>query len=475
MIGFWLAAAIMTALVVLPLVRVLLRPRAEAGNAAEFARGVYAQQVAEVERDLARGILSPDQAKAARAEIGRRLLNAAAEAEKAADGTATKPSTKLALVVTLALPVLALALYLPFGNPNLPAQRFAERTDRREVPPQVLTAVANLEKALQENPNDLGGWTLLAQTYSAMGRPDDAAKAYRHALGLSQGDPELMSALAEALTGATDGIVGEEAQRLFTAAAEADPMNARARFFLGVARQQAGDVKGALERWSALVADSPADAPWLPMLRQQIHQAAVTVGLDPMTYTPQPKPPAGGSPAPEGAPAAPGTPPAAGAPALSPEQMQAMAALSPEERQAAIGGMVEGLAARLKDNPDDAEGWMRLARAREVQGRVDEAREALRNATKADPQRLDAWLERGRLLAPDDRTAQAGDEFISVMEQVLALRPDNPQALYYLGQQAANQGDKDTARRHWRKLLETMPADAAERPELQRRLDGLEG
>lgn len=464
MIGFWIAAAALTALALLPIIRALLKPRVDGGHAAAYARSVYAAQMAEVERDLKRGVLNADQAQQARAEIGRRLLGAAAEAEgvEAQVAGPAAPSTKLALALILALPLLALALYLPFGNPNLPAQIFAERTDRQVVPPQVLTAVANLERSLQTNPNDLAGWTLLAQTYGAMGRPDDAVTAYRKALGLSQGDAELMGALGEALTNANDGMVDEEARRLFEASVAADPMAVRARFYLGLARQQAGDPKGALERWAALVGDSPANAPWLPMVRQQIQQVAVTIGVDPATVTPAPKPV-------QEAPPAPG----AAAPALSPEQMQAMQGMSADQQRETIAGMVAGLAAKLEQNPGDVDGWLRLARAREVMGEVEAARTAARRATEADPQRLDAWLALGQLLAPEQNDGTAGAEFLTVMRRVLDLRPDNPQALYYLGQQAANEGDVATARRHWQKLIETLPANAPERPEVQRRLDAL--
>jgi cytochrome c-type biogenesis protein CcmH len=474
MIGFWIVAAALTALALLPLVRALLRPSGDVGEAASFARSVYTQQVTEVERDLARGVLTPDQAKLARAEIGRRLLSAAAEADKAeaVDTQATKPSRKLALGLTLAMPLVALGIYLPTGHPNMPAQIFAERPKGQAVPEKVLEAVASLEKSLLENPNDQAGWTLLGQTYAAMGRVDDAALAYRRALGLSQGDPELMSALAETLTSAADGIVGEEAHRLFDEVVKADPNNPRARYYLGVARQQAGDIKGALDRWTALVGDSPADAPWLPLLMQQIQQAAVSVGLDPATITPKPKPPANPQ-APRGPMQGGGAAAGGAAPALSAEQMQAMAGMSAEDQQATINSMVDGLEAKLKDNPADVDGWLRLARAREVQGNLDAARDALRGAVKADPNRVEAWLDLSRLLAPDTGDGQATPEFLAAMEKVLALQPQNPQALYYLGQQAANQGEVAKARDYWQKLVNSLPANAPERPELQRRLDAL--
>ncbi len=466
MIGFWLVAAALTALALLPLLRTLLRPPPPLEGAAEFARGVYAAQVAEIERDLKRGILSDDQARAARAEVGRRLLSVADEAAGVKVEALAKPAQRTALVLTLLLPLAALGVYLPLGQPNLPAVPFATRPPEAPVPPQVMEAVAKLEAALKDNPDDVGAWGLLAQTYGAMSRPADAVNAWRQVLRLSPDDGSVKGALAEALTVAADGVVGEEAVRLFTEAVAADPMDARARYYLGMARIQAGDIRGALDRWTALVADSPADAPWLPTVRARIHDAATQVGLDPIAITPSPKPARAPSPA-----AAPGS--GGAAPALSPEQMQAMAGMSQQDQQATINSMVDGLQAKLKDNPGDADGWMRLARAREVQGNLDAARDALRGAVKADPKRLQAWLDLSRLTAPDDAQTQGSAEFLDAMAKVLDLAPDNPQALYYLGQQAANEGKNDRARDLWGRLLKQLPADAPQRPELQRRMDSL--
>uniref|UniRef100_UPI00384C8968 c-type cytochrome biogenesis protein CcmI n=1 Tax=Aerophototrophica crusticola TaxID=1709002 RepID=UPI00384C8968 len=294
MIGFWLAAAALTAVAVVMLLRPLLRPPQPGVSNGEFAQGIYADQLAEVDRDLARGVLTPEQAANARTEVGRRLLAAAAEAERVAktqgSGTA-RPSRKLALALTGLVPVAALGLYLSMGNPTLPAVPFEGRPAAAPPPQEFLDAVAKLERLLQENPNDLQGWVTLAQSYARLDRPADAAEAYRKAVGLSQGDATVLGSFAEALTNAADGMVTEEARRAFEATLQARPDDPRARFYLGVARYQAGDYKGAIDRWAALVADSPADAPWLPVVRQRIYDVASQVGIDPVAATPQPKPP----------------------------------------------------------------------------------------------------------------------------------------------------------------------------------------
>ena len=388
MIVFWIVAAVLTALAVAMVLRPLLRPRAAETGAAAYARRVYADQVAEIERDLDRGVLTAAEAKAARAEVGRRLL--ATEREDKAPAPAAPPvsaapaaSPRAATALMLLLPAAALLFYLPLGRPDLPAQPLAARQDVPQVPEEVQAAAASLARKLEQNPDDLQGWALLASTYAAMGRHQESADAFRRASALSQGDPELTGSFAEQLTMAGGGIVSPDARRVFEAVIATDPGNFRARYYLAVARQQAGDVKGAIDGWASMLADSPADAPWVEHLRRRIYDSAVLIGIDPVRATPQPRPPIMAQ-----APQAPaegqgGAQP--GAPALTPEQMQAVQQMSPEDRQLMIRGMVDGLAQKLEANPGDVDGWLRLARARQVLGEADAAADALRRALAALP------------------------------------------------------------------------------------------
>jgi len=464
MIGFWVAAAALTAIAVLLLLRPLTRPTAVSADAADYARKVYADQVAEIDRDLARGVITPDQAKAARAEVGRRLLATTGRSGHTPAGE-VRPSPKLAMALTLLVPLAALGLYLPLGSPNQPAQPFAQREQAPAVPPNVLQAMHSLERKLEENPDDLAGWTLLAATYAAMERYGDSAEAYRRAVGLSQGDPELVASYAEQMVLAADGIVGEEARRAFESVVEKLPGDPRARYYLGVARQQAGDLKGAIERWAALLADSPADAPWVGHLRSRIHDAAVQIGLDPVALTPQPLPPTAQADA--------GPAQGGGGPMLTPEQMQQMAELPPEERDAFIRSMVDGLAQRLEEDPGDVDGWLRLARARSVLGDAEGALAALRRATEAAPDRADVWLAYARAVAPATEDAVPDPAFLEALRKVLALDGANPQALYYLGEDAARNGRPAEARDLWQRLLAVIPPGTPDHEALKDRIEGL--
>jgi cytochrome c-type biogenesis protein CcmH len=467
---FWIVAAAMTAAVTALVLTPLLRSRQTGGAApgprAAYDMEVYRDQLAELERDLARGVIDDRQAQAVRTEIGRRMLAVAEEGKREAvspGASSSKASRAVALALCVVIPVGALAVYIPTGEPNLPGQPFASRETKpgNGAPAQVMQAIAKLEQHLKDEPNDLQGWLLMGQTYTRMGRFDDSVEAYRHAVGISQGkEPGILSSYAEAMIAANQGMVPEEAARTFEAVLQSDPNDARARYYLALARGQAGDMRGALDRWVELAAQSPADAPWLPTVRQRITETAGQLGIDVASVMPQPLP---ATPQSEAA-----------APGPTREQMAGAADMTPEQREGMIRSMVDGLATRLRDNPNDADGWLRLGRAYKVLGEQDKSVEALASGAKAAPGRVDV------LMAYADALMVAGGEedappasAIAVLREVLALQPDNPQALWFLGLDAARTANKGEASQLWGKLLTQLQPGSPEHAEVQSRLNSL--
>jgi len=424
---FWIAAAALTALATALVLHPLMRRHASADRAA-YDVAVYRDQLAEVDKDLERGVITREQAASARAEIGRRLLHADAARAKASAPLVGTAAKRTAMALAIGLPLVALAVYLPTGRPDLPAQPLAARGDLdRGPPPEVLQALAELEAHLAENPDDLDALDLAGQSYFRMGRYAEAAEAFGRAAGVSQGDPEYVSLFAEALTFADQGIVGDQALRAFAAVAEGNPFDMRARFYLGLARLQAGDTRGALDRWAAIIAESPSDAPWLDRIRAQVRMVAGQEAIDPSPWLPESRPPVGQPPAAR----TPGSPPQRAVPPGGAD----VAALPPAEQQAAIRGMVEGLAARMEEEPGDVSGWLRLAQAWRVLGEAE---------------RADAALARARQVAPDDL-----------------------QVIFQTGVQAALAGRAEEARGLWTRVLQALPEGSRERGEVQRALDSL--
>ena len=154
--------------------------------------------------------------------------------------------------------------------------------------------------------------------------------------------------------------------------------------------------------------------------------------------------------------------------------MAGAADMTPEQREGMIRSMVDGLATRLRDNPNDADGWLRLGRAYKVLGEQDKSVEALASGAKAAPGRVDV------LMAYADALMVAGGEedappasAIAVLREVLALQPDNPQALWFLGLDAARTANKGEASQLWGKLLTQLQPGSPEHAEVQSRLDSL--
>lgn len=336
---------------------------------------VYREQLGEIDRDLARDLLTQEQAEAAQAEIGRRIL--ALHPGAAEPGAKTSRPAFAALAVLL-LPVAVWAMYLRIGSPLLPDQPFAEHRARASAttaqnPPHINMneAVMRLAAHLKQHPEDLTGWLLLARSELSLGRYTEGADAYRHAADLSGDRSDVMGAWGEAQVLAAGGAVTPTAREAFEAALKDPEAAPRSRYYLALAQLQQGDAKGALQAWTELAAESPKDAEWLPLVRQRMAQAAAILGIDPATL----KEAGGEAPAPSSGPSE----------AAVAATAKAIANSSPEERRAMITTMVGQLAARLESQPEDVEGWARLGRSYLVLNEPAKARDAYRRALQLKP------------------------------------------------------------------------------------------
>src|SRR5262245_59193528 len=232
---------------------------------------VYRDQLAEIDRDLAGGLIGAAEAEAARIEIGRRLLAATdSEAEPVAPPNASLRRA-VAIVALIGLPLAALALYLPLGSPELGDFPLAARAQAPDGRQPLVNLVAQVEAHLEKNPTDGRGWTVLAPVLSRLGRYDDAVRAWRNAITYAGDSSERRADLGEALIAAAGGVVTGEAKAEFERALAMNADEAKASYFLGVAAEQDGRNADAAAIWQAMLAKAPADAPWRPLV-----QAAIT-------------------------------------------------------------------------------------------------------------------------------------------------------------------------------------------------------
>lgn len=209
-------------------------------------------------------------------------------------------------------------------------------------------------------------WRIVGWAYAENGDAEASVAAYRKAAALEPDNAENWSSLAEALQTASTSVV-PEAEAALQKALKIDPTDPRARYFLAVQKDLRGDHRGALAGWTALLSDTPADAPWRADLQRTIEQTASRHKIA-----------LGDLPAPQAGPVA-----TAAIPGPTPEQLAAAASIPPAQQDQMARAMVERLAARLAANPGDADGWIRLIRSRTVLNDDPGAKQALRSALAA--------------------------------------------------------------------------------------------
>jgi cytochrome c-type biogenesis protein CcmH len=363
---FWILVAGLVAGVTLAIIRPLTRPAAQETATANADIAVYKDQLKEVGADQARGTLGADEAESARAEIGRRLLRVAQEdAESEAPDRAANRNrfiVPVSLVTSIALPVASLALYLAYGAPGMPAQPLSERLAESTVASKPNDLIAKVEERLRSQPDDGRGWDVIAPVYYAMGRYADSADAYQKAIRLIAEDQRRLQGFANSRIRMENGIVPDDARKALERILVLAPQSIEPRIWLALAKEQDGRLTEAAADYKDLITNAPGDAPWRPVLRERLAK------LDPKSAAALPSDQnAASNAAPsEAAPAGPNA--------------SAVMAMKPEERQAFISRMVDGLAARLKADGSDADGWVKLIRAYEVLGRHDDAVKALNDA-----------------------------------------------------------------------------------------------
>ena len=394
--AFWILTGVVTLMLAAMLAMVVLRNRNGTSEpAAAYDLRVYRQQLKDLDRDVARGIVSMGDAERLRTEISRRILaaDAAGQNTPAASGT---PSPVVIVVIALVLLGGSLGLYWQLGAPgygDLALQdRIARAEDMRRNRPDQATAEAELPAAdlppelspeyealltrLRETvaarPDDVQGHVLLAQNEARVGNYAAAAAAQGKVVRLKGAEASIddVSGYAELLVMAAGGYVSPEAEAVLRAVLTRDVENGTARYYWGLMLVQTGRPDLAFRMWDGLLRRGPEDAPWIAPILAQITPIATMAGVD---YTV----------------------PEIGSGALrgpSAEDIDAAQDMSPAERMEMIGGMVESLSSRLASQGGPVEDWARLITSLGVLGETTRARAIYENAVEVfadDPAAMD--------------------------------------------------------------------------------------
>jgi cytochrome c-type biogenesis protein CcmH len=330
---FWIVAAALTFGVCLVLLAPLARGQGDAADSRAHEIEVYKDQLLEIERDMARGLISSGEAELARAEIGRRIIRISDARDAAASMPRSHPAGRwVGTLAILSLPLVSWGLYAATGSPGYPAQPLQARLQSDPAQASVEELIARAEAHLATNPDDARGWDVLAPIYMRLGRYADAAAAFANASRLDEPTAARLAGEGEALAAAANGQITEDALARFEQALALAPDDARSRYFVALAADQTGNGDEARRMWQDMRADLPEGSPWHGV----IAAAMESDGADPLAG-----------------------------------------------QSEAIEDMVAGLAARLEANSNDVDGWQQLIRSYMVLDRPQDAQSALERARAA--------------------------------------------------------------------------------------------
>jgi cytochrome c-type biogenesis protein CcmH len=361
----WILFAIVTASVILAVARPLGRAaQPAAGSASEIE--AYKLQLAELDREQELGSIGSVEAEQTRTEISRRMLKVSRQAGTAFSG---KPiaafNTNIAFAALAGVIAIGSAgLYAKYGTPTLSDQPLEARLSAPPSQQPLAIQISNMEHRLRANPDSAADWADIAPKYFRTMQFDKAAHAYRRAIRLGGQDEEKLLGLFEALVYSNEGNISAEARTVLDTATAKYPKSLRGRAWLAIRNTQEGKKAEAEQIYREMLSEDPPGG-WKGLIYKQL--AALNEDSDAQ----------------------------AKAPAMSkaPRMSQApMSSAAPAANQAPpLDAMAERLAARLKQNGADLNGWVMLIRSYSVMGqpaKMQEAADSARKQFASDPESL---------------------------------------------------------------------------------------
>jgi cytochrome c-type biogenesis protein CcmH len=288
---FWILVTLMILAVLALLLRPLLRgaPPFVPGED-RLNRSVYRQQIQELESDLDRGLVTDEQMEQARMDIERALLEEVPEASQNRQGENTQRGRLPVMLAAVLIIAASVPLYLYIGYPGVPAGGGTAAATPDGAMPSVQEMVASLERRLQRDPDDPEGWLMLARSYTVLGRYGEAAGALERLRGMVGDEPGLLVRYANALAMANNGRFEGRPAALIQQVLEQDPDNPSAIWFAGLAANQRGDYREAIDYWERLVPALQGEPEALQRLQQMIDQARAAQGIGTAEQAGAPRP-----------------------------------------------------------------------------------------------------------------------------------------------------------------------------------------
>ena len=368
----WILGALACFIFIGLIARSIVTPRDLDSGVASKDLLIYKDQLVEVEKDLEKGVLSKSESDAARIEVSRRILLAdkRSKLEKQTVSISQNHNKLITFIILIFILAGSFSIYAFLGNPSLPDMplqaRLAEIKENRsqrisqeeaellvpdeiiEAPSDYLALVSKLRIAMKERPNDIQGLRLLALHEFRLGKYRSARKAHLkiiNVLGETATAKDLID-FAEVMIVATNGYVSPEAEFILRRGLEMKPNDGRARYYSGLSMAQSGRPDVTLRLWENLLNEGPDDAPWIPLIKEQIVDVARLIGVN-LAQDQLPGP--------------------------TSEQINSAETMSDVDRKEMIQGMVSSLSNRLANEGGTVNEWARLIRALGVLGETANA------------------------------------------------------------------------------------------------------
>ncbi len=344
---------------------------------------IYKDQLKEADREFDRGLLTTEQLDAVKTEIQHKLIVAADQSAAALNASSEPSNPKMitAFGLVLFLSIGSVAAYSYLGSPTLGNLAFVDRDIEKERKAQsggqaiseMTTLIDRLEQKLTTDPNNLEGWLMLGRSATSLGQFSRAVKAYQQALALSPKNIDILTDYAETLIFSNEGQVTGDALKSLKYAHKINAAHPKALYYIALHHAQTGNMRLAIQDWVDLLAISLPDAPWIQTVQSQIKDAAKKSKIDIASIKPSLEAQKIGADIRKSIQVT--------APGPSQSEIKAAGEMSADERQEMILSMVKRLADRLKENPNDRQGWLRLSKAYEVLGDTEKAGHALEQAS----------------------------------------------------------------------------------------------
>ncbi len=277
--GFLTAALLLIGMVLVILIPALLRPQSTLNRDDNAQRReIFRAQFAEIEQDLASGVLDAAQYELAKTELERRMLDEVTSSPLAA--TVAKPDRRLAVILVFLVPLTAFWLYVKIGNPEaiVNPTGAAMMDGKPMTQADVEGLLASLAAKLEKNPDDGAGWALLANSYVKIGKYAEAVKAYEQATKKITDNAQLYADYADALAATSDYKLEGLPVELANQALKIDARNIKAKMLLATAAYDRQDYKEAIALWEKIITELPKEAEIIPDIKAAIAKAQSLAG-----------------------------------------------------------------------------------------------------------------------------------------------------------------------------------------------------